>query len=113
MVRIGRRVMPIAVPGLARLPDDRAAAIRSESAALRSGAAAVDTGPAVLAPMQGTIVAVGVKDGDAVEVGDLIAVCEAMKMENPVLAHRAGVIAGLAVAVGDGVAHHAVLCSIV
>jgi acetyl-CoA/propionyl-CoA carboxylase biotin carboxyl carrier protein len=63
--------------------------------------------------MQGTIVAVAVKDGDTVAVGDLIAVCEAMKMENPVLAHRAGVITGLTVAVGDGVTHHAVLCSIV
>ncbi len=47
-----------------------------------------------------------------VEVGDLVAVCEAMKMENPVRAHRAGVVSGLAVAVGDGVTHHAVICSI-
>jgi acetyl-CoA/propionyl-CoA carboxylase biotin carboxyl carrier protein len=113
MVRVGRRVMPVTVPGLAALAPDRAAAIRAESADLRSDAAAVDTGPAVRAPMQGTIVAVAVKDGDAVEVGDVIAVCEAMKMENPVRAHRSGVVTHLSVAVGDSVAHRAVLCEIV
>jgi acetyl-CoA/propionyl-CoA carboxylase biotin carboxyl carrier protein len=111
MVRIGRRVMPVPVPGLSQL-GERADTIRAESAALRTQAADLDTGPAVLAPMQGTIVAVAVKDGDHVEVGDLIAVCEAMKMENPVRAHRAGVISGLAVSVGDGVKHHAVICQI-
>jgi uncharacterized protein YdeI (YjbR/CyaY-like superfamily)/biotin carboxyl carrier protein len=113
MVRVGRRVMPVAVPGLERLPAERASEIRAASAELRSEAASVDTGPSALAPMQGTSVAVAVKDGDTVAVGDLIAVCEAMKMENPVLAHRAGVITGLTIAVGDGVTHHAVLCSIV
>ena len=112
MVRIGRRVIPVPVPGLTQL-GDRAAAIRAESAALRTEAGTADTGPAVLAPMQGTIVAVAVKDGDHVELGDLVAVCEAMKMENPVLAHRSGVVSGLSVSVGDGVTHHAVLCSIV
>jgi acetyl-CoA/propionyl-CoA carboxylase biotin carboxyl carrier protein len=111
LVRVGRRVMPVRVPGLAQL-GERAETIRAEAAALRTDAATADHGPDVLAPMQGTIVAVAVKDGDHVEVGDLVAVCEAMKMENPVRAHRAGVIAGLAVAVGDSVAHHAVLCSI-
>ncbi|MBA3742483.1 biotin carboxylase N-terminal domain-containing protein [Sporichthya sp.] len=111
MVRIGRRVMPVPVPGLSVL-GERADTIRVESASLRTQAGTADTGPAVLAPMQGTIVAVAVKDGDTVEVGDLIAVCEAMKMENPVRAHRAGIITGLAVAVGDGVTHHAVLCTI-
>jgi acetyl-CoA/propionyl-CoA carboxylase biotin carboxyl carrier protein len=112
MVRIGRRVMPVAVPGLSVL-GERARTIRDESAALRSQAGLADTGPAVLAPMQGTIVAIAVKDGDVVEVGDLVAVCEAMKMENPVLAPRSGVVSGLAVSVGDSVSHHAVLCSIV
>ncbi|HUR73009.1 MAG TPA: biotin/lipoyl-containing protein, partial [Sporichthya sp.] len=112
MVRIGRRVMPVPVPGLDHL-GDRAATIRAESAALRTEAGTADTGPAVLAPMQGTVVAVAVKDGDHVDVGDLVAVCEAMKMENPVRAHRSGVISDLAVSVGDGVTHHAVLCTIV
>ncbi len=111
MVRVGRRVMPVPVPGLAVL-GDRTATIRAESAALRSEAGSADTGPAVLAPMQGTIVAVAVKDGDSVQVGDLVAVCEAMKMENPVVAHRAGVVSGLSVSVGDSVSHHAVLCRI-
>ena len=51
--------------------------------------------------MQGTIVAVAVKDGDRVEPGDLVAVLEAMKMENPVTAHRAGTVTGLTVQPGD------------
>ena len=111
LVRVGRRVMPVRVPGLTQL-GDRAETIRTEAAALRTEAGTADHGPDVVAPMQGTIVAVAVKDGDHVESGDLVAVCEAMKMENPVRAHRAGTIAGLAVAVGDSVAHHAVMCSI-
>jgi acetyl-CoA/propionyl-CoA carboxylase biotin carboxyl carrier protein len=111
LVRIGRRTMPVGVPGLAQL-GDRAATIRAESAAVRAEAGTADHGPEVVAPMQGTIVAIAVKDGDSVEVGDLVAVCEAMKMENPVRAHRGGVISGLAVAVGDSVSHHAVLCRI-
>ena len=110
-VRVGRRVMPVRVPGLAQL-GDRAATIRAEAAALRTHAGTADHGPDVVAPMQGTIVAIAVKDGDTVEIGDLVAVCEAMKMENPVRAHRAGVVEGLAVGVGDSVAHHTVLCSI-
>ena len=111
LVRVGRRVMPVRVPGLAQL-GDRSETIRAEAAALRTDVGTADHGPDVLAPMQGTIVALAVKDGDAIEVGDLVAVCEAMKMENPVRAHRAGVVAGLSVSVGDTVTHHALICSI-
>jgi acetyl-CoA/propionyl-CoA carboxylase biotin carboxyl carrier protein len=62
--------------------------------------------------MQGTIVAIAVKNGDHVEPGDLLAVLEAMKMENPIRAHRAGVIEGLALVPGDTVAHRDLLCRI-
>nr|WP_019873574.1 biotin carboxylase N-terminal domain-containing protein [Sporichthya polymorpha] len=110
-VRVGRRVMPVRVPGLTVL-GGRAAAIRAEAAALRTAGAAVADGPEVLAPMQGTIVAVAVKDGDLVAPGDLIAVCEAMKMENPVRAHRAGVVTGLSVTPGAPVAAATVLCTL-
>ena len=45
--------------------------------------------------MQGTIVKVAVSDGDTVAAGDLVVVLEAMKMENPVTAHKAGTVTGL------------------
>ena len=64
------------------------------------------------APMQGTIVKVAVEPGQTVEAGELIVVLEAMKMENPVTAHKAGVVTGLSVEVGDTPAQGAVLCEI-
>jgi acetyl-CoA/propionyl-CoA carboxylase biotin carboxyl carrier protein len=66
----------------------------------------------VAAPMQGTIVKIAVEDGQQVEVGDLIVVLEAMKMENPVSAHKAGTITGLAVGSGETVTQGSVLCEI-
>ena len=65
------------------------------------------------APMQGTIVKVAVIEGDEVAEGDLILVLEAMKMEQPITAHRAGLIANLAATVGASVGSGQVLCEIV
>ncbi|SQD95158.1 MULTISPECIES: biotin carboxylase N-terminal domain-containing protein [unclassified Parafrankia] len=86
-----------------------AAAPRRRSA---SKAAAKVTGDALTSPMQGTIVKVAVSDGDTVEAGDLIVVLEAMKMEQPINAHRAGTVGGLAAAVGAVVTSGAILCEI-
>ncbi|WGW14085.1 biotin carboxylase N-terminal domain-containing protein [Saxibacter everestensis] len=58
---------------------------------------------AVTAPMQGTIVKVAVEEGAAVASGDLVVVLEAMKMEQPLLAHKDGVVSGLSVKVGQTV----------
>jgi acetyl-CoA/propionyl-CoA carboxylase biotin carboxyl carrier protein len=65
---------------------------------------------AVVTPMQGTVLAVEVADGDAVAAGQVLAVVEAMKMENEVHAHRDGVVRELAIAAGDTVATGQVLC---
>jgi acetyl-CoA/propionyl-CoA carboxylase biotin carboxyl carrier protein len=62
--------------------------------------------------MQGTIIKVAVADGDAVAAGDLIVVLEAMKMENPVTAHRAGTVADLSAEPGSSVTQGSVLCEI-
>ena len=62
--------------------------------------------------MQGTIVKVAVSNGDAVELGDLVVVLEAMKMEQPLTAHRSGTIADLAAEPGQTVAGGAVICEI-
>ena len=70
------------------------------------------SGDAVAAPMQGTIVKVAVEEGQAVQAGDLIVVLEAMKMEQPLTAHKAGTVTGLEAAVGTTVPTGTVLCQI-
>jgi acetyl-CoA/propionyl-CoA carboxylase biotin carboxyl carrier protein len=62
--------------------------------------------------MQGTVVKVAVEEGQSVEAGDLIAVLEAMKMENPVNAHKSGVVTGLAVEAGAAITQGTVLAEI-
>ncbi|MGA4669448.1 acetyl/propionyl/methylcrotonyl-CoA carboxylase subunit alpha [Propionibacteriaceae bacterium Y1923] len=71
------------------------------------------TGNALPSPMQGTIVKVAVADGDVVEEGQLVLVLEAMKMEQPLNAHRGGIVKNVAVAAGDSVSSGQVLCEIV
>jgi acetyl-CoA/propionyl-CoA carboxylase biotin carboxyl carrier protein len=70
------------------------------------------TGDALTSPMQGTIVKVAVEEGRQVEAGELIVVLEAMKMEQPLNAHKAGTIVGLTAEVGATVTSGAVLCEI-
>jgi acetyl-CoA/propionyl-CoA carboxylase biotin carboxyl carrier protein len=65
---------------------------------------------AVLSPMQGTVLQVGVAEGDRIEPGHLICVVEAMKMENEIAAHRGGVVASVEVAPGEQVAHGQLIC---
>ncbi len=70
------------------------------------------SGDAVTAPMQGTVIKVAVSDGDTVEAGQLVVVLEAMKMENPVTAHKAGTITGLTAEQGASVSQGTVFCEI-
>jgi acetyl-CoA/propionyl-CoA carboxylase biotin carboxyl carrier protein len=80
---------------------------------LRSGGAvAAATGDSLTSPMQGTIVKVAVANGDVVVEGDLIVVLEAMKMEQPLTAHRSGTITGLGAAAGETIAAGAVIATI-
>ena len=85
-------VVPAGLGGPGR--NGGAAAPTAEKPARRAGRRGAGTrrpsGNALTSPMQGTIVKVAVADGDAVEAGDLVVVLEAMKMEQPLNAHRAG-----------------------
>jgi acetyl-CoA/propionyl-CoA carboxylase biotin carboxyl carrier protein len=65
---------------------------------------------AVVSPMQGTVLEVEVKDGDAIEAGRVICVVEAMKMENEIVSHRGGIVSELAVAPGQAIASGQVIC---
>ncbi|GLX95580.1 biotin carboxylase N-terminal domain-containing protein [Herbidospora sp. NBRC 101105] len=86
-----------------------------QKAPKRSGGAAkkaAASGDSLVSPMQGTIVKVVAGDGESVAPGDTIVVLEAMKMEQPLTAHKAGVITGLAAGVGQTVTAGSVICEI-
>ncbi len=68
---------------------------------------------AVVAPMQGTVLAVEVAEGDVVEAGQVICIVEAMKMENEIAAHRSGVVTELSVEPGQAVTHGQIVCVVV
>jgi acetyl-CoA/propionyl-CoA carboxylase biotin carboxyl carrier protein len=85
------------------------------SARRRAGAGtakAAASGDSLVSPMQGTIVKVVAADGDEVAAGDTVVVLEAMKMEQPLTAHKAGTVVGLSARVGATVATGAVICEI-
>jgi acetyl-CoA/propionyl-CoA carboxylase biotin carboxyl carrier protein len=71
------------------------------------------SGTGLTSPMQGTVVKVAVEAGQKVEAGELIIVLEAMKMEQPLIAHKSGTVANLTAVIGKTVASGAVLCDII
>jgi acetyl-CoA/propionyl-CoA carboxylase biotin carboxyl carrier protein len=71
------------------------------------------SGTGLVSPMQGTVVKIAVEEGAQVEVGDLIIVLEAMKMEQPLNAHKAGTISNLTAVIGTTVSSGTNLCDII
>ena len=71
------------------------------------------TGTGLTSPMQGTVVKIAVQEGAQVEAGELIIVLEAMKMEQPLNAHKSGIVTNLKIAIGETVASATVLCDII
>jgi acetyl-CoA/propionyl-CoA carboxylase biotin carboxyl carrier protein len=115
VVEVGGRRLEVTLPaGLGAAAEGAAggrggAPRRSGS---RAGGAAAG-GDALTSPMQGTIVRIAVADGDHVEAGDLVVVLEAMKMEQPLTAHKSGTVKGLTAAVGEVVGSGTVICELV
>ncbi len=112
-VEVGGRRLEVVLPaGLTAIGGGAAGGAKKpkRAAGKKSGAAA--SGDAVASPMQGTIVKVTVEEGASVEEGDTIVVLEAMKMEQPIKAHKAGTVTGLKAEVGSGVTNGEVICEI-
>lgn len=114
VVEVGGKRLEVSLPsslGMSLARTGLAAGARPKRrAAKKSGSAA--SGDTLASPMQGTIVKIAVEEGQEVKEGDLIVVLEAMKMEQPLNAHRAGTIKGLAAEVGSSISSGAVICEI-
>jgi acetyl-CoA/propionyl-CoA carboxylase biotin carboxyl carrier protein len=112
VVEVGGRRLEVSLPaGLAAGGSAPGAAAKPRKRG-GSGGGAGASGDDLPSPMQGTIVKVAVEDGATVEAGDLIVVLEAMKMEQPINAHKAGTVSGLSAEVGAAVTSGAVICTI-
>lgn len=79
----------------------------------KKGASGVVTGDGLTSPMQGTVVKIIASEGTRVEAGELVVVLEAMKMEQPLMAHKAGIVRNLTVTIGESVSNGATLCDII
>jgi len=112
-VEVGGKRLEVTVPGNLSLARPRRGENnrKPRSHAARTPSSG-HTGDVLTAPMQGTIVKVAVADGDLVAVGDLIVVLEAMKMEQPLVAHKSGVVSGLTAAAGQVISGGDVVCEI-
>jgi acetyl-CoA/propionyl-CoA carboxylase biotin carboxyl carrier protein len=116
VVEVGGRRLEVSLPPELTAPNAAAAAPGQAAKAPpkrgRQRAGRQSSSDAVTAPMQGTITKVVAANGDTVEAGDLLVVLEAMKMENPVTAHKAGTVGGLSAEPGSSIAQGAVICEI-
>jgi acetyl-CoA/propionyl-CoA carboxylase biotin carboxyl carrier protein len=115
VVEVGGKRLEVALPASLGFGGAAAAGpkpAKSKKRGRTGGATPAAGGNALTSPMQGTIVKVAVADGDVVAEGDLVVVLEAMKMEQPLTAHRAGTITGLSAAAGQTVAAGAVIATI-
>jgi acetyl-CoA/propionyl-CoA carboxylase biotin carboxyl carrier protein len=113
VVEVGGRRLEVSLPaGLASGGGAGAGAAPKPRKRGGGGSGSGASGNSLTAPMQGTIVKVAVEEGATVAEGDLIVVLEAMKMEQPINAHKAGTISGLKAEVGAGVTSGEVICTI-
>jgi len=100
VVEVGGQRLEVLLPGGMKLGGGGPTKKRAPKRSGRGKAGTAASGDALTTPMQGTIVKVAVDEGQVVAAGDLVVVLEAMKMEQPINAHKAGTITGLAATVG-------------
>ena len=113
VVEVNGKRLEVSLPDLSGGTKHTAKPAASKTRKSRSArGAAKGGGDELTSPMQGTIVKVAASDGDTVAEGDLILVLEAMKMEQPITAHKAGKVSGLSAKPGDTVTSGAVLATI-
>ncbi|MFL6116579.1 MAG: biotin/lipoyl-containing protein, partial [Catenulispora sp.] len=119
VVEVGGKRLEVTLPaelGVSAAGGPGSARGGGKAAPKRSGAArgggAAASGDSLTAPMQGTIVKVAVENGQEVAAGDLVVVLEAMKMEQPINAHKAGTVTSITAEVGATVTAGTVLCEI-
>jgi acetyl-CoA/propionyl-CoA carboxylase biotin carboxyl carrier protein len=113
VVEVGGRRLEVSLPGGlgATVGGGTGSAKKPKRGSSRKTGAAA-SGDAVTSPMQGTIVKVSVEEGQTIAAGDVVVVLEAMKMEQPLKAHKAGTVTGLQAEVGATVTNGAVICEL-
>jgi acetyl-CoA/propionyl-CoA carboxylase, biotin carboxylase, biotin carboxyl carrier protein len=114
VVEVGGKRLEVSLPvtlGMSLARTGLAAGAKPKRRAAKKSASAA-SGDTLASPMQGTIVKVAVEDGQEVKEGDLIVVLEAMKMEQPLNAHRSGTVQSLAAEVGASLTSGATICEI-
>ncbi|MBI0384384.1 biotin/lipoyl-binding protein, partial [Streptomyces albiflaviniger] len=114
VVEVGGKRLEVSLPSSLGMSPSRtghaAGARPKRRAARKSGPVA--SGDTLASPMQGTIVKVAVEEGQEVKAGDLVVVLEAMKMEQPLNAHKSGTVKGLSAEIGASLTSGAAICEI-
>ncbi|MGZ8744964.1 MAG: biotin/lipoyl-containing protein, partial [Nocardioides sp.] len=113
VVEVGGKRLEVVLPaGLGGISTGGGGGAKKPKRAKGKKAGAAAGGDAVTSPMQGTIVKVVVEEGQELAEGDTVVVIEAMKMEQPLKAHKAGTVTGLQAEVGATVTNGAVICEL-
>jgi acetyl-CoA/propionyl-CoA carboxylase, biotin carboxylase, biotin carboxyl carrier protein len=114
VVEVGGKRLEVILPGGLTFGGGAGGAAKKKAPKRTGGAkaGAATSGDSLITPMQGTIVKIAVKEGQVVQAGELVVVLEAMKMEQPINAHKAGTITGLTATVGLTVANGLVIAEI-
>ncbi|RAG87440.1 acetyl-/propionyl-CoA carboxylase subunit alpha [Streptacidiphilus pinicola] len=115
VVEVGGKRIEVSLPaglGVSSAAPAKAAGGKAKRRAVSGKGGAGVSGDTLASPMQGTIVKVAVEEGQTVAEGDLVVVLEAMKMEQPLNAHKSGTIVGITAEVGATVTSGAAICEI-